>query len=879
MEGEGYQDEYYVDDYASRNEEYDSTYNPEYADGYGYSEGYQEETYYEQPVTEDIYPDSSMSVSNEESANLSAATPKEEGGIQKSNDFGSIFAMPTEDETRKKSTAFDMPYTPVAPTITISPKKEDKKEFLNQTGFSKEKVEKVLKTEITLKPKKEEKKEEPQVMVVSVPKPSYHIAKGVFTPKPITEEEKRKIEEEERAKRPIAPSINFKKAPEPPPEEEPKKQRPRKKNFARPAVPITADWESMNAKTLRELPEMEAKAEETPEIRVQKSDLPKYDIYAEMSYDGDAGKDMQSAGAAAIAASIESAQRKEEKAKEAKTLFTRASGFAENLETVDEPRILNVPAEPVEEIQPVAQTEILPELQPELQPEIQPEVQPEVWQEAEAPVQMEAQTAFMQDTKPAEEAAVQPAIEESVPAAAPEAPAEKAEVTPKPAPVPKKNIQDIEVPKDLFANARVIAVIKNGVKTSTTGEKTDAASAQPVKKTIQKYTSDFETTTVKSIRKLRAKRQEEAIQSVARMLEGTDERRVVSPRPKKNEGPTPAPSVANIFASTSFMSEDDNNVNTQNAVTEEKTEELQNIQTAPVEENVNSYESEPAVETTSVVETKQFEETPQETVSLAEAKRMAEEAAPEAETKEESSFFTLDLRLKDGSHRVVKELDLESVKTETVEEVIETTAPESTDFAEEATAEETIVEETIAEETFANEDDIVADLSPRFVTEPEIEFAGEAAEAVQEPVAETTQTVAEVASEAAPEVEEEKPVSKTRRTSRKPKTETAEGEEAPKKRTRKSTKTAADELSDGSADGEVKVEAVKKPRKPRAKKTEAVDNQLTLSDVSEGTEASDEAKPKRTYKRKPKTTEVPAEPENVTETGTTDVAADTSGAE
>ena len=146
-------------------------------------------------------------------------------------------------------------------------------------------------------------------------------------------------------------------------------------------------------------------------------------------------------------------------------------------------------------------------------------------------------------------------------------------------------------------------------------------------------------------------------------------------------------------------------------------------------------------------------------------------------------------------------------------------------------------------------------------------------------MAETTQTVAEVASEAAPEVEEEKPVSKTRRTSRKPKTETAEGEEAPKKRTRKSTKTAADELSDGSADGEVKVEAVKKPRKPRAKKTEAVDNQLTLSDVSEGTEASDEAKPKRTYKRKPKTTEVPAEPENVTETGTTDVAADTSGAE
>ncbi len=844
---EGYQEDYYAE-YASRNEEYDSTYAPEYAGGYGYDNTYAEGTYYEeQPaVAESIpetYPDNNngyLAPQNE--------VKNENDGIQKSNDFGSIFAMPTEDETKKKSTSFDMPYTPVAPTITIAPKKEEKKEFLNQTGFSKEKVEKVLKTEITLKPKKEEKKEEPQVMVVSVPKPSYHTAKGVFTPKPMTEEEKRKIEEEERAKRPIAPSINFKKAPEPPPEEEPKKQRPRKKNFARPAVPITADWESMNAKTLRELPEMETKQEETPEIKVQKSDLPNYDIYSEVSYANDKKK---TAGSDVIAASIQAAEMKAAKVEEAKKNaaaeskleFTRASGFTPYSDGTKpremgtavyqtEPEVSPVQPENVVTAAEIAATE------PETIVAKTQNVASYAAEQMTAPVEQSAPTVAETiaaanagmvaeaNAEPVAEANAEPvaaANTEPIAETKPVAEEPKVEVRSIPA---KKNIQDIEVPKDLFANARVIAVIKNGVKTSTTGDKTDSTTAQPVKKTIQKYTSDFETTTVKSIRKLRAKRQEEAIQSIASMLDGTAERKVVSPRPKTA---APAPSVANIFASTSFMDEKEEEAPVQNAevtapvsaeqVAYTEPEPVVNTETtAPAEEVIPAAEpvatmEEPAAEIP-------VEEPVKETFSLNAAKKMAEEFAPSSESSvKEESGFTLDLHLNDGSHRVVKDLVIEQPAVEPVSETIEESVTE-------------VIPETVEE---VIEDSVV---------EPVTEVIPEPAEVVSEPV--------------------ERPAEETV-------TETAENPEvaeAPKKRTRKTKAASEDETnSDDST-----VVAVKKPRKPRAKKTAEVENQMTLSDVSDA--AAAENKPKRTYKRKPKTdSETPAE------TNETEAPADSSSSD
>ena len=835
---EGYQEDYYAE-YASRNEEYDSTYAPEYADGYGYDNTYAEGTYYEeQPaVAESIsetYPENNngyLAPQNE--------AKNEDGGIQKSNDFGSIFAMPTEDETKKKSTSFDMPYTPVAPTITIAPKKEEKKEFLNQTGFSKEKVEKVLKTEITLKPKKEEKKEEPQVMVVSVPKPSYHTAKGVFTPKPMTEEEKRKIEEEERAKRPIAPSINFKKAPEPPPEEEPKKQRPRKKNFARPTVPITADWESMNAKTLRELPEMETKQEETPEIKVQKSDLPNYDIYSEVSYANDKKK---TAGSDVIAASIQAAEMKAAKAEEAKKNaaaeskleFTRASGFTPYSDGTKpremgtavyqtEPEVSPVQAEnvPVAEVAATEPETVVTETVTENSQTVVSYAAEQTTAPVEQAAPTVAETIAAANAGMVAETNAEPVVSadnEQVAETKPVAEEPKVEVQPKPA---KKNIQDIEVPKDLFANARVIAVIKNGVKTSTTGDKTDNTTAQPVKKTIQKYTSDFETTTVKSIRKLRAKRQEEAIQSIASMLDGTAERKVVSPRPK---AAAPAPSVANIFASTSFMDEKEEEAPVQNAevtapvnaepeqVAYTEPEPVVNTETvAPVEEVIPA--AEPVVEVPA-------EEPVKVTFSLNAAKKMAEEFAPSSEESvKEESGFTLDLHLNDSSHRVVKDLVIEQPAVEPVSETVEEPVTE-------------VIPETVEE--------VIAEP----VAEPVTEVIPETVEEIREPVESfAEETVTETA-------------------------DSSEVAEAPKKRTRK-TKTVS---KDGTDSDDSTAAAVKKPRKPRAKKTAEVENQMTLSDVSDT--AATENKPKRTYKRKPKTdSETPAE------TNETEAPADSSSSD
>ena len=625
----------------------------------------------------------------------------------------------------------------------------------------------------------------------------------------MTEEEKRKIEEEERAKRPIAPSINFKKAPEPPPEEEPKKQRPRKKNFARPTVPITADWESMNAKTLRELPEMETKQEETPEIKVQKSDLPNYDIYSEVSYSND-NKKKKTAGSAAIQASIQAAELKAAKAEEAKKNaateskleFTRASGFTpysdgtkprEMGTTVFHTEPEAVAAEPVREEAFVATSTVK--------------------EATSVPVETAAPTVA--ETIAAANA--EPVAETKTETKESNAEQPKVEAQPKPA---KKNIQDIEVPKDLFANARVIAVIKNGVKTSTTGEKTESSAAQPVKKTIQKYTSDFETTTVKSIRKLRAKRQEEAIQSIASMLDGTAERKVVSPRPKTA---APAPSVANIFASTSFMDEKEEEAPVQNAeaivpVSADPETIVNTEPVAPAEIVI------PAAEPVASVEEPVIEAAPEErvkeTFSLNAAKKMAEEFAPSSEERaKEESGFTLDLHLNDGSHRVVKDLIIEQPAVEPVSETIEEPVTE-------------VIPETVEE---VIEDSVV---------EPVTEVIPEPAEVVSEPV--------------------ERPAEETV-------TETAENPEvaeAPKKRTRKTKAASKDETnSDDST-----VVAVKKPRKPRAKKTAEVENQMTLSDVSDV--AAAENKPKRTYKRKPKTdSETPAE------TNETEAPADSSSSD
>ena len=766
-----YEEDVYMD-YASRNEEYDSTYAPEYAGDY--TQTY-EDGYYPEETSADVYPESVP----ENTETVAVAETAADGGIQKSNDFGSIFAMPTEDETKSRKADFEMPYEPVvAPVVNLAPKKEEKKEFLNQTGFSMEKMEKVLKTEISIKPKKQDKEEPaPEVMVVSVPKPSYKKAKGVFTPKPMTEEEKRQIEEEERAKRPIAPSINFKKAPEPPPVEEHKTQRPRKKNFAKPTVPITADWESMNAKTLRELPELETvKQEETAEIKVQKSDLPNYNIYSEMTYDNEPKQKnetadtvvAQNAAAAVIEASVQAAELKAQKVKEQEQIAA-AVATAEKLE--------------------------------------------EIRTETHAPQIGAQESASVTESKDA--AGALETSETMSPSDTLATVAAKAQSQP----VKRKSVADIEVPKDLFANARVIAVIKNGVKTSTVDEKTSVTEAQPVKKTIQKYTSDFETTTVKSIRKLRAMRQEKAIQDITRMLEGSEDRKIVSPRPK------PAPSVASVFESTSTM--------------EEKTEE-----TKP----------EVIVEST-------------------------------PETPADDSFH-LDLRLKDGSHRVVEGFDFsKKEETNTVHDVMQEMLEGSTS-GETAAAEETAVEtaaETVTEtpestmETVSETSEVIVNAESVIETEPEqaieVEVISEQEQAV------TAETVAENIAEP---VEEEKPVSKTRKTARKPKAENTEegegGEAAPKKRGRKSTKSVASDDTlkadeTGKAEeGAPEVVTAKKPRKPRAKKTTESDQQMSLDITSGnqgetsadgGTITDTPAKPKRTYKRKPK----PAE--NVADTAST----------
>ena len=104
-------------------------------------------------------------------------------------------------------------------------------------------------------------------------------------------------------------------------------------------------------------------------------------------------------------------------------------------------------------------------------------------------------------------------------------------------------------------------------------------------------------------------------------------------------------------------------------------------------------------------------------------------------------------------------------------------------------------------------------------------------------------------------VEEKAP--KTRKTTRKPKTETdnSDGTETPKKRTRRTKTASGDEVI--GEDGQVVV--AKKPRKPRAKKNTEAENQLTLSDIADSASTdsapAEEKKPKRTYKRKPKVSE------------------------
>ena len=780
---QGYDAGYY-DDFASRNEEYDTTYSGEYAPGYGntYETPVYDESSYPQPV-----------VKEEETA----PAIEVDGAVQKSNDFGNLFAMPTEEETKGKRSSFDTPFVPVAPTITIGPKKEDKKEFLNQTSaaYTMEKVEKVLKTEITIKPKKAQEEENTEIMVVSVPRPSYHKAKGVFTPKPITEEEKAKIEEEERAKRPIAPSINFKKKEEEPEKEEPRKssrQRPRKKNFVRPTVPITADWETMNAKTLRELPEMVAKKEEEePVVKVQKSDLPMYDIYAEMSYDNK--EESTSEADAAIAASLQTAALKEAKAQEEKEAREAAAAAA---------------AAYAEEV-------------------------------------AKAEKASAEAAKAAEQEEIKAALESE----AENGPALAAQ------PAKKKNIADIEVPKDLFANARVIAVIKNGVKTSTTGESTSTQTVQPVKKTIQKYTSDFETTTVKSIRKLRAKRQEEAIQSITRMLEGTDERKVVSPRPRQTAENTAKETAPSVPKSES--------------VADTTVAPTPVVQSAPVAEPEPVVASAPAVEPAPV---------PRQEEAVTAPETPATEEATVNETETESAFG-LDLRLKDGSYRSIHNFSLNAskkVKPEPAEEP-------AVEAAVEEPAVETVTEEPVAEAAVeaAVAETIVEDVVAA-VEEPAVETVAEepVAEVTAEPVAETAEPVFETdltdnvektiredslieeslataleepAAEPVAVAEEKAPEEAA------PEDVVVVAPEPPKKRTRKTTKTAAETGAEGT---EAEDGTVKKTRKTRSKKSVETDGQITIeglknlpaSDGSTAEAPAEEApKPKRTYrKRTPK---------------------------
>ncbi len=585
--------------YSSRNEEYDSFAAGEYGYEDSYADGY---AVYEQSAEDD-------QVYNVDEMNAKEAAPKviQDGDILKTNDFGNLFAMPTEEETKRKPVAADIPFVPVAPTITIGAKKEEKKEFLNQTGAAAtmEKIEKVMKTEITIKPKKEEVVE-PPVQVVSVPKPTYKKATGVFTPKPITEEEKKKLEEEEKAKRPIAPSMTFKPKPEEPKVEEkkPAKKLPRRKNFVKPETPLKYDLDALNAKTLRELPEMEEKKDEGPVIRVEKSDLPTYDIYASMSYDGQQDQYEEPAVSAedTIAASVQAAVEKEARAKEiaeerlaratqAALEASREEGSVETATVAEERKSTAPNINNIESIEPV-QVEIK-----------QPEAK---------------------------------------------------------APVRHVNPAEIEVPKDLFANAKVIAVIKNGVKTTTADGK-KAEEEQSVKKTIQKYTSDFETTTVKSIRKLRAMRQEKAIQDITRMLEGTDERRVVQPRPKPVAPIEPAPAVEPTPV----------------------VEQAPAVEPAPFVEPV----AEPVVETTPVVEVTPDFVTEEAPAYIEPA--VSEEAAETTKVapEEPSSFFQLDLRLKDGSHRVVEEMmpQLDELKAEKVSEAAEAPAAEAP-VAEEAPA-------------------------------------------------------------------------------------------------------------------------------------------------------------------------------------------------
>ncbi len=810
--GYGYEEPGYEDpyaDYASRNEEYDTTYSGDYGETYGYETSYPEESAPAAGYGESPYPES-VSTPDEPAAPV----VETDGAVQKSNDFGNLFAMPTEDETKGKKASFNTPYNPVAPTISLVPKKEEKKEFLDQTSaaYTMEKVEKVLKTEISFKPKKGQE-EEPEVMVVSVPRPSFEKAKGVFTPKPMTEEEKARIEAEERAKRPIAPSINFKKKEEEPVPEEPKKserQRPRKKNFARPKVRITADWETMNAKTLRELPELEPKKEEEVVVKVQKSDLPMYDIYADMTYDE---KDEGTVEAdAAIAASLESAARKEAIAKEQQQALEAAIAAVNAGETPDFAGTGNAPA---------------------------------------------ASGDFS--------------------ASGTEAGAAKVEIT-KPAYTPpaKKNISDIEVPKDLFANARVIAVIKNGVKTSTTPDGKQTQTAQPVKKTIQKYTSDFETTTVKSIRKLRAKRQEEAIQSITRMLEGAEDRKIVSPKPKQS-APAPTPSFSDALKSAvaetkaEEKSEPEGSTLQMSAPETDTASVIQNqsTQTPVVETPVTEI---PVVEVSPAPSyTEDAGEKEEQPVSLVEGFSLYSTRKPKNFDKE--AFAQTVSGGQAEAETVAAEPATEETVAPVAEEILsEEPAMEETSVVEETAAGETVIEETaVTEETpaislsdFMSVREPVEDTDKVIETaEPVIESSvveTEAEEESTEPVIETESeatgfaavtgftTVSEFADAPAAEAE------------------VVIAPEPPKKRTRKTVRKEdagvnpeGTEATDGT---------VKKTRKTRSKKTVEAEGQIKLDDISADSDSGNESenaaqseeasaeeapKPKRSYrKRAPK---------------------------
>ena len=737
--GYGYEEPGYEDpyaDYASRNEEYDTTYSGDYGETYGYETSYPEESAPAAGYGESPYPES-VSTPDEPAAPV----VETDGAVQKSNDFGNLFAMPTEDETKGKKASFDTPYNPVAPTISLVPKKEEKKEFLDQTSaaYTMEKVEKVLKTEISFKPKKGQE-EEPEVMVVSVPRPSFEKAKGVFTPKPMTEEEKAKIEAEERAKRPIAPSINFKKKEEEPVPEEPKKserQRPRKKNFARPKVRITADWETMNAKTLRELPELEPKKEEEVVVKVQKSDLPMYDIYADMTYDE---KDESTVEAdAAIAASLESAARKEAIAKEQQQALAAAIAAVNAGET---------PAFTGTESAPAASQDFSASGTP-------------------------AGAAKVEITKPAY------------------------------TPPAKKNISDIEVPKDLFANARVIAVIKNGVKTSTTPDGKQTQTAQPVKKTIQKYTSDFETTTVKSIRKLRAKRQEEAIQSITRMLEGAEDRKIVSPKPKQST-PAPTPSFSDALKS---------------AVAETKAEDpVVEVSPAP------SY-------------TEDAGEKEEQQVSLVEGFSLYSTRKPKNFDKE--AFAQTVSGGQAEAETVAAEPATEETVAPVAEEILsEEPAMEETSVVEETAAGETVIEETaVTEETPAiSLSDFMSVREPVEDTDTVIESA-EVVIAPEPPKKRTRKTVRKEDAGVNPEGTEaaDGTVKKTRKTRSK---KTVEAEGQIKLDDISADSDSGNESENAAQSAEASAEEAPKPKRSYRKRAPKADNAEASANADTGTDSA-----------------------------------------